>query len=288
MPRSRVNQVLLTLRRLHLYSGMLLLPWALLYGVTALLFNHPELMGREQQEVHLEAPLLGELPDAEALGQQVVAALAEVESRDLSLVPASADLSGEAVFFRVQGRDTPRTTIRYEPGSAAATLTRRTRAPEPEGALSEELKLAALAPLRDPKATIAPLVSQLELKGRAQLAFAPTLRFRLQVGDELHDARYDLRRGRLTTRPADQPRPQGLRSFLTRLHLTHGYGSGPSRWGWALLVDLMGVGLVFWALSGLAMALQMAKLRRRSLLLAGGGSLLFALLAAGIWTLLSR
>ena len=287
MPRSRVNQVLLTLRRLHLYSGMLLLPWALLYGVTALLFNHPGLMGREEQHVRFEQPLL-QLPEADTLGREVVTALAAVESRDLSFVPASADLSGEAVFFCVQGGEAPRTTIRYEWGSREATLTQRTRSEAPEGALSHELELASLAPLRDAKATIAPLVSQLELKGRAQLAFAPTLRFRLQVGDELHDARYDLRRGRLTTRPADQPRPQGLRSFLTRLHLTHGYGSGPSRWGWALLVDLMGVGLVFWALSGLAMALQMAKLRRRSLLLAGGGSLLFALLAAGIWTLLSR
>lgn len=287
MARSRTNRVLLTLRRLHLYSGMLLLPWALLYGVTALLFNHPELMGREQQEVRLEAPLL-ELPAADELGQQVVAALAEVESRDLGLVPASADLSGDAVFFRVQPRGGPRTTIRYEPGGAEVTLTQRTRQPDPEGALSHELELASLAALRDPKATIAPLVSQLELKGRAQLAFAPTLRFQLRVGDELHDARYDLRRGRLTTRPADQPRPQGVRSFLTRLHLTHGYGSGPARWGWGLFVDLMGVALIFWALSGLAMAIQMAKLRRRSLLLVGGGSLLFALLAAGIWTLLTR
>src|SRR5262245_21617562 len=28
-------------RRLHLFSGLIMLPWVLLYGVTAFLFNHP-------------------------------------------------------------------------------------------------------------------------------------------------------------------------------------------------------------------------------------------------------
>ena len=29
------------LRRVHLFLGLFLLPWAVLYGVTAFLFNHP-------------------------------------------------------------------------------------------------------------------------------------------------------------------------------------------------------------------------------------------------------
>src|SRR5262245_33925407 len=28
-------------RRIHLYSGLFMFPWVMLYGITALLFNHP-------------------------------------------------------------------------------------------------------------------------------------------------------------------------------------------------------------------------------------------------------
>lgn len=35
------KRVLHNVRRLHMYFGLFLFPWALLYGVTAFLFNHP-------------------------------------------------------------------------------------------------------------------------------------------------------------------------------------------------------------------------------------------------------
>jgi hypothetical protein len=38
--RSMVSRVLQVLRRSHLYLGLALFPWAILYGVTAFLFNH--------------------------------------------------------------------------------------------------------------------------------------------------------------------------------------------------------------------------------------------------------
>ena len=39
--RSLFQTGMVWLRRVHLYFGLLLFPWALLYGVTAFLFNHP-------------------------------------------------------------------------------------------------------------------------------------------------------------------------------------------------------------------------------------------------------
>lgn len=39
--RKIKNRIMKWLRRIHLYSGLFMLPWVLLYGVTALLFNHP-------------------------------------------------------------------------------------------------------------------------------------------------------------------------------------------------------------------------------------------------------
>ena len=53
-------------RRVHLYSGLFLVPLVLLYGVTAFLFNHPaafselEVRGQKFGEVHSWAPRSGE------------------------------------------------------------------------------------------------------------------------------------------------------------------------------------------------------------------------------------
>jgi hypothetical protein len=64
---SRMN---IWIRRIHLFSGLFMLPWVLLYGVTALLFNHPNvLVGPDTEVVHfrLEEPVANKLPSAESL-----------------------------------------------------------------------------------------------------------------------------------------------------------------------------------------------------------------------------
>ena len=40
-PRFSLPRTSAWIRKLHLYSGLFLIPWTLLYGVTAFLFNHP-------------------------------------------------------------------------------------------------------------------------------------------------------------------------------------------------------------------------------------------------------
>lgn len=45
---SRLN---MWIRRIHLFSGLFMLPWVLLYGFTALLFNHPTYMSDSKTEI---------------------------------------------------------------------------------------------------------------------------------------------------------------------------------------------------------------------------------------------
>ena len=45
-----VRFLLMVIRRSHLYFGLLLVPWAILYGVTAYLFNHPSHFSTTKQE----------------------------------------------------------------------------------------------------------------------------------------------------------------------------------------------------------------------------------------------
>lgn len=69
---SRVN---MWIRRIHLYSGLFMLPWVLLYGFTALLFNHPTYMTDSKTEIKnftLDEDSLRSLPAASSLAELVV------------------------------------------------------------------------------------------------------------------------------------------------------------------------------------------------------------------------
>jgi hypothetical protein len=66
------------------------------------------------------------------------------------------------------------------------------------------------------------------------------------------------------------------RSFLTSLHTSHGFPTETrTRSFWALAVDLMGSGMIIWALSGILMWWQMPKVR-----MWGGVTLALSLMAA--------
>lgn len=80
-----------------------------------------------------------------------------------------------------------------------------------------------------------------------------------------HAGHFDLRSGRLEIEPRDGP--TSSTDFITlvkRMHKAHGYPdeAGTIRWFWAILADTMGVAMVIWGVSGLAMWWQMKNLRR--------------------------
>jgi hypothetical protein len=64
--------------------------------------------------------------------------------------------------------------------------------------------------------------------------------------------------------------------LLQRMHQTHGYGSDLVRTLWSVVVDVLGLCMLFWALSGLVMGWQ-----RRPHRVTGGVVLVAALAAAG-------
>jgi hypothetical protein len=79
--RTRFNQSMKLVRRAHLYAGLLMTPWVFLYGVTALLFNHPQLFPDVEQRNRTITPAdlagtpLATFPKPQALAAQVVDAI---------------------------------------------------------------------------------------------------------------------------------------------------------------------------------------------------------------------
>ncbi|MCA9059577.1 MAG: hypothetical protein KDA85_13815 [Planctomycetaceae bacterium] len=81
---------LMLLRRTHLYAGLFLCPWVLLYGATAFLFNHPTWFSSQFQREFAANDLPGDplksLPLPAELATQIVAAINSTHSTTYRLV----------------------------------------------------------------------------------------------------------------------------------------------------------------------------------------------------------
>lgn len=97
---SRIN---MWIRRIHLFSGLFMLPWVLLYGFTALLFNHPTYMTDSKTEIEnfsLSSEQAALLPRAELLAKQAIAsANKRLQAESSSPVIVLAD-NPNAIFTR--------------------------------------------------------------------------------------------------------------------------------------------------------------------------------------------
>jgi hypothetical protein len=104
--RKRVMHVV---RRGHLYFGLLLLPWAILYGVTGFLFNHPTAFADAPTAAFGRSELLGtpmeSVPPPSEVAQQVVAALRSRANPPAGyelVQPERAKYTREAAFATVK------------------------------------------------------------------------------------------------------------------------------------------------------------------------------------------
>jgi hypothetical protein len=115
---------------------------------------------------------------------------------------------------------------------------------------------------------------------RAHPKIAPELRFRVRdAADTAWNLTYDLGSGTLSGRKSDVLPNLGLTQLLAKLHMTHHFPMAfGALWLWALFADLLGITMVFWAVSGMIMWWQLKQTR-----LLGIASLAIALgLAAAI------
>ena len=77
--RAAWSRVKILIRRVHLYTGLFLLPWVFLYGITGAMFNHqglfPEVAIQEVDTSELSGYAFADFPTSEGLAQQVVESL---------------------------------------------------------------------------------------------------------------------------------------------------------------------------------------------------------------------
>lgn len=271
-PRKRMVTFVRWVRRIHLYSGLLLFPWALLFGVSGFLFNHPTLGDgldeREADTATLRKVTSWQPLDAAAVARDVVDGIATRSSEpyelDASFPP---HVYGWALFSAPGG--TSKFTAAVDVVNGHAVVTTR-----PEAVPAKTAPFAGLAV--DPGAvSLDAMASDIEglLPGlgldaaeplRAHPKIGPSVRFRVtDSSGRLFNVAYDLRHGAVQGRAVDTPSGYDLKSYLSRMHMTHHYPvQRNAGWWWALAADGLALTLVFWALSGLVMWWQMRALRR--------------------------
>lgn len=287
--RRRLNAGLLLVRRVHLYSGLFLVPWVLLYGVTAFLFNHPRAFA-DAPVVELDDAGAARLPAAATLSAAVLEAL-EAAAPGRAVVAAGEPRYEHAVAWRVEAEGAEHLVIVDPVGDGAVVRSSQRRAEEPASPFEVSRVEAGPSAFGAATAAVGSLVTAAGLPtGQVRPRNVPDLLLDVTVDGAPHRVAYDLRTGAVSLTPTSGGgRDVSVRGFLTRLHKAHAYPSQvDARWLWAVIVDVMAAAMVVWALTGVVMWAQMRALRRAGALAIAGGLVTAIALAVGMFLTLTR
>lgn len=271
--RKRKAQIMTVIRRVHLYSGLFLAPWVLLFGLSGLLFNHPNL-GKGQVVRNYDPDELTELTGFEAIDPaDAAAAVAEAVGGleggvGLRLDPSYAPKFEGRVLLTASGTELDhRLYVDLERGTGQLKSRPRGTGVWGPSFSEQEIEVPGYAieafepPFRD-------LLGELELEADTPMKLhpraSPDLRLRLLDAEgRAYNVSYELRSGELRGRERDGPSGMGWRNVIARLHMTHVF---PHRVGarfmWVVFADLTALCMIIWAITGLIMWWQLKRLRK--------------------------
>ncbi len=281
------KRVMHFVRRGHMYCGLFLLPWAILYGVTGFLFNHPTAFADTPTKSFGASELAGTAfanrPSPAEYAAQVLLALPQYGADKLPdfviVEPEQARYTRDFAFATVR-TDEQEISLLFDVNSPNGTI-RAKQLPSPSER-REKPKMIAFGPrtektgtkFRIPnalddrlKATV-PVVLERSgfASGAVTVTSVPDLVFFAHDGTGKWRFTYNAVTETLTGVPADTiaaPEELSTRRFLTRLHLAHGFPHNANvKWFWAIIVDVMSFVMIFWGISGFFMWWQLKASRK--------------------------
>ncbi|CAN5137005.1 hypothetical protein BH10PLA2_BH10PLA2_30270 [soil metagenome] len=312
-------------RRLHLYLGIALLPWALLYGVTSFLFNHPTAFSDAPMTTFGRSSTIGTaletVLDPAEMAERIVEALNHSQqpqepylldrsqparfTREFAFATVAVEGQSISMLLDVaNGGGTIRSTAKthQQPDEVApfATATKSRPAPaaskiplkpvEREPASSKPA-IVLENPFHERMKSALPSILQRHgfPVGEVTVTSVPEIAFEMLAGGRVWTVIYNPMTGQVSGKqPIATPTPISVRSYLLRLHTAHGYpGSVGARWFWAIFVDVVAAVLLFWSVSGLCMWWQLKSTRRLGVILLLLSILAAAVLAVGMHSTMS-
>lgn len=290
------RQSMMMIRRVHLYSGIFMFPFVLLYGFSGWFFNHPGYF-RDGEVTRFAAvdvadARLAELPSAAELAAAVVEQMNLesflVDGPEVALTKEKVPRFSGFFNYTVQ-TELARHEVTINPIDGSGTIqtvvvdqdAASAEKPTPENPLAM-VRSATLAsnPLDAGGDAVPAVLRQLGLSSGEAVAGrrAPSVVFSVDAGDVPCLVTYNLGSGSITSVRQDARPDLGFQDQLRRMHMARIYSPQYDiRWVWALVVDAMFVSMVFWGCSGLFMWWQVKRTR-----MLGAGVLLASLLFSGI------
>jgi hypothetical protein len=272
--RNRYNAGLKLIRRGHLFTGLFMTPWVFLYGVSGILFNHPEAFPDRDVRTFSRADSIGtgleDFPDASTIASRVVAAInAKSSDRALKLTdPEGVAFSRNLIATASGGGREYRINVDLESGLGTVAHT-----PAPKAGVKDDSIFGRVELTDSPRELVTRAVPSLAAKlgldaQTASVRTIPDVAFSAESKGRVYRLSYNLRSGAVSAREDGEPE-YGLttRAFLTQLHKKRTYPARiDSRWFWAVSVDAASVIMVLWGISGLLMWWQIKSMRRWGLL----------------------
>ncbi|MEZ5942679.1 MAG: PepSY domain-containing protein [Planctomycetaceae bacterium] len=262
--------LLMLARRTHLYAGLFLLPWVVLYGVTGAMFNHQSLFPRVQfQPVPVDvvrATSMPEFPAAGELANQVIEAirLANPEAEIEVLTGSEPEFTNNLMFEVQQGDD--KKVVYINPVTHDTEIA--TIPPEdfrPDRLLPDTRNIELIPNPQETAQESAAAIfkdSGIEVHGDPKPFGWTKLNFLVSIDGEPARVTYVLKDGHVDIFKYDGEPDMPLRGFFLRLHTSHGQ---PPTWNgrmyWSLFVDAMAIAMVTWSLTGLLMWWQIKRTR---------------------------
>jgi len=304
-------------RRTHLYLGLFLFPWAILYGVTGFLFNHPTLFADAPTTHFSRADVAGTpLESAPTPQDQATAVLAALNDQQKPATPYRMG-SGEAHYgtresFVATVKSDARTFfVVYDPKTASGVIRETTTRSVAEkapfatatGEAPRQRGMGMMGPMKHNhngikiedsiidriKAAVPAIMERKGFpKGEVTVTTSPDIKFPVEAEGKLWTAIYNP----ITTTVSGTAGPEQSeltwRTFLLRLHLSRGYpGEVTTKWLWAVGVDAMALILCYWGVSGLFMWWQIKATRKAGLVVLALSAVAATALGVGMYSVLS-
>lgn len=259
------------IRRIHLYSGLFLLPWVIMYGMTGAMFNHlglfPQLSIETVDEAAVTDSGLSSFPKPIELATTVTQELQKQAGQvrvELAEDP-HAEYTGDLMFeTKVDGVQTVVYMNPMDQDAWLATLPKNEEEPEP---LLPALRSIKLSP--DPHEEVRGAASKILKSGGIKSDKEPQpfgwakLNFLATVDGQPARITYVMKDGHVDINRFTGDDGMPLRNFLMRMHTSHGQ---PPHWNgrmfWSIAVDVMAVAMIGWGFSGLFMWWQIRRTRK--------------------------
>jgi len=268
------KRILQVIRRLHLYAGLFMIPWVVLYAFTGLLFNHALWLPENPSialgpETTRGTPLEG-LTNAATVAGEVTAVLRERARREgrpsnLRMVePELATFEGDTMATAKSVGQGVEYHFVFDRSGGGRVRCNSNSNGESSPFDCDEGVFGRQPPSQRITEALPVISDRLGLPaGQTSVEFVPELIFFAEDNGIKWRFRYDPQTGRVRGKPAEAPPDKTAIRFLKELHFTAGYPAqhGTSRWFWAVAVDATVLSMFFWALSGILMWWQIKAVR---------------------------